>query len=255
MPSRWWKRLASYSFACVIYILNTANDIKNKNGGLQTYFSNQEHFLFLQRTWVQFLAPVWWLVTICNSTSRRFGDLLWPSWVPGTRVAHIHPCRQNTHIHKNKVKNKLKTRQACPQNERHYWRLTVYQTFHWETRDSAEGATFFAEFLPSPFQSPGQGASLEHPPPTFWRAPILWDLQEQLLRSGVQFTVRRTKSCEYFKAQCYQVGPPRQCMLFNYAKEHKVIIIKGRLPAAWRSEIATDASRDPRKILWWQDVY
>lgn len=48
------------------------------------------------------------LMTICNSTSRRFGALFWPYWAPGTRVPHIHPCRQNTQIHKIFLKLKKK---------------------------------------------------------------------------------------------------------------------------------------------------
>jgi hypothetical protein len=51
----------------------------------------------LQRTWVWLTALTWWLITICNSRSRRFDF----HGAPGTHVAHIHVGRACIHIKMN----------------------------------------------------------------------------------------------------------------------------------------------------------
>lgn len=52
--------------------------------------SSQETPAALQRTWVQFPASTWWLMTICNSSCRQ------STASEGTRQAHTHTYRQNT---------------------------------------------------------------------------------------------------------------------------------------------------------------
>jgi hypothetical protein len=47
-----------------------------------------EHWLLLQRTRVRFPAPTWWLITICNSSSRV--------WAAGMHVMYTYTCRQNS---------------------------------------------------------------------------------------------------------------------------------------------------------------
>jgi hypothetical protein len=49
-----------------------------------------EHWLLFQRTWVQFPAFTWWLITPRSDTAHRF------------------TCRQNTNAHKIKINKKLK---------------------------------------------------------------------------------------------------------------------------------------------------
>ena len=39
----------------------------------------------LQRTWVWFPEPTWWLTTTCNSSPRGSRVLLLPLWVPDTQ--------------------------------------------------------------------------------------------------------------------------------------------------------------------------
>ena len=43
---------------------------------LLRWLSGLEHLLLLQRTWVQFPAPIWWLAAIHNSSSKSFGILI-----------------------------------------------------------------------------------------------------------------------------------------------------------------------------------
>lgn len=52
-------------------------------------------------------------VYYCNSKSRGFDPFFWPLQTLGTYTLHRHICRQNTHIHKIKMKTirkKLKRR-------------------------------------------------------------------------------------------------------------------------------------------------
>lgn len=42
-----------------------------------------------------------------NSSSRKSDTFFWPLWVPSVHALHRHTNRQNTHVHKVKVKNKV----------------------------------------------------------------------------------------------------------------------------------------------------
>ena len=46
----------------------------------ERWFSRKKRWLLLDRTWVQFPAPTWWLTAICSSSSRRSNALFWPLW-------------------------------------------------------------------------------------------------------------------------------------------------------------------------------
>lgn len=65
-----------------------------RNQGLTRWPSNQEHLLLLQRTWVRFPEPPWWLKNFYYSSSRGSNALFWILWAPGIYVVHIHTCRQ-----------------------------------------------------------------------------------------------------------------------------------------------------------------
>lgn len=54
------------------------------------------------RSRVQFLAPIQWLSTICNSSSGGCNALSWSLQAPGTHLVHFDVCRQN--IHKHRIK-------------------------------------------------------------------------------------------------------------------------------------------------------
>ena len=56
--------------------------------------------LFLQRTWVQFPASMWRLITICNPNSKGSKPLFCPLRAPDTCVVDIHTYRLNTYTHK-----------------------------------------------------------------------------------------------------------------------------------------------------------
>ena len=54
-----------------------------------------------------------WLITICNSNPMDSSLMphFWPSWTPGTCIAHQYTCRKNVHIHTNN-KNILRKKRA-----------------------------------------------------------------------------------------------------------------------------------------------
>ena len=68
--------------------------------------SISERWLLLHRAQIYFPAPIQWLTTALNSSSRKRNTLLWPPQAPGMHVVHRNACRQNTHTHK--IKEKLK---------------------------------------------------------------------------------------------------------------------------------------------------
>lgn len=75
------------------------------NEGLERWFGDQEHFLYLQRTLLRFLAPTRQLRTISHCSSRcpnAFGSLQ----APGTDVVPVHTCRQKTYTHRKQIKSK-----------------------------------------------------------------------------------------------------------------------------------------------------
>lgn len=68
--------------------------------GLESWLSSCEHLL-LQRTWILFLTPMWWLTAIYNLSSSESYAFFWPLWAPGTHVVLRHTCRWNQ-INKSK---------------------------------------------------------------------------------------------------------------------------------------------------------
>lgn len=58
-------------------------------------------WLFFQRTWAYFSAPIWWIITICNS---GLGDLTLCSgfWGHQHTWVHRHTCKWNTRAHLEK---------------------------------------------------------------------------------------------------------------------------------------------------------
>ena len=42
---------------------------------LERWLSGEEHMLVLEKIQVQFSAPIWWLITICNSSYRESNTL------------------------------------------------------------------------------------------------------------------------------------------------------------------------------------
>lgn len=96
-PTKYLRR----SIFCHQYIFKLLVDGVDKRG-----FSSQELWLFLQRTWIQFLAPTQQLTTVCNSRSRVPDVFFWLLWVFMHVVymnmyihTYIHACRQNSHLY------------------------------------------------------------------------------------------------------------------------------------------------------------
>ena len=67
----------------------------------RSYFIPSVLLWLLQRTWLQFPGPTWWLKTTCNSSSRGIQNF-WPPQEPDTYLLHKlkKTCRQNTHTYK-----------------------------------------------------------------------------------------------------------------------------------------------------------
>lgn len=79
-----------------------------RNQGLTRWPSNQEHLLLLQRTWVRFPEPPWWLKNFYYSSSRGSNALFWILWAPGIYVVHIHTCRQTLlHVKWELIKERI----------------------------------------------------------------------------------------------------------------------------------------------------
>lgn len=68
------------------------NILDRRNGSI----SESEHWLLVQRSWSWCPAPIQWLTTIENSSSRGSNALWWPLWAPGIQKVNIHACRANT---------------------------------------------------------------------------------------------------------------------------------------------------------------
>lgn len=82
--------------------------------------------LLLQRTWVPFPTPTWWLTTACNSSSRESDTLFWLLKTPGTHVMYIHTWRQNTHIKYDKINLTNKNVRCCLSALQHSRGLTIH---------------------------------------------------------------------------------------------------------------------------------
>lgn len=68
--------------------------------GLQRWLRSKDHWLFSQRTQVQFPALSWQLTTTSNSSSKKSLALLSPLQVLGIPIVHKDTCGQNSHTHK-----------------------------------------------------------------------------------------------------------------------------------------------------------
>ena len=64
--------------------------------------------LILQKTWIQFPAPTWYLITMCNSSSRRSNGFFCPLRAPVTHMAQIHITGRQTLIPKKNNDEKVK---------------------------------------------------------------------------------------------------------------------------------------------------
>lgn len=58
----------------------------------------------LAQNWIQFPAPIWLLVTYCNSSSRDSDNSFGLQGIP---MMYIHTCRQNAHGYIKKNKNEF----------------------------------------------------------------------------------------------------------------------------------------------------
>lgn len=87
---------------------------KTKQGAREKAQSKR-HCLLSYRSWVWLPVPTCWLVSTCNSISKKSDALFWSLQAPGIHVVHWHTQRQNTHTYKIKLKRKqLPTKLKIP---------------------------------------------------------------------------------------------------------------------------------------------
>jgi hypothetical protein len=88
-----------------------------------------DQLFLLQRTLVWFLAPMWQLTTICNSTSRGANASSWP---PG-RLLYAHSTHKLTHIQRKKEQSLVSVITTEPLLNARFWVVLDHMgTSHWK---------------------------------------------------------------------------------------------------------------------------